>query len=60
MVSCSHEVFITGVDDEKLMACLEECDVNSDELISDNRFSSDSRTGYAPKILVSKEEAVKP
>ena len=49
--SRSCEVFVAGVDDEKLMAYLEKFDINADALSSDSEsdgFSSDSSKGIVP------------
>ena len=58
MVSPSCEVFVSGVDDEKMMAYLEEFDINADAILSDSKsdaFSSDSSEGIVldtpPKFL---------
>ena len=50
MASHSCEVFVAGVD-EKLMAYLEEFDINTDALLSNSEsdgFSSDSSKGILP------------
>ena len=51
MASLSCEVSVAGVDDERLMAYLEEFDINADALSSDSEsdgFSSDSSEGIVP------------
>ena len=53
MASRSCEVFVAGVDDEKLMAYLEEFHINADALSSDSEsdgFSSDSSEGIVPDM----------
>ena len=53
MASPSCEVFVAGVEDEKVMAYLEEFDINTEALLSDDKsdgFSSNSIEGIVPDM----------
>ena len=54
MASLSCEVSVAGVDDERLMAYLEEFDINADAILFDiesDGFSSDSSEVIVPLML---------